>query len=98
MIKSIKVLECGGNMYVIIVYDVNVSRVSKINKFLKQYLHWRQNSVFEGEISISQLEKIKLNLKNILKEDDKIIIYTLKTKKFLRIIEIGKSEEITTVI
>ena len=49
-------------MYVIIVYDVEVERVDKVRKFLRMYLHWRQNSVFEGEISDAQLVKIRTGL------------------------------------
>ena len=37
-------------MYVIIVYDINVDRVNKVKSFLRQYLFWIQNSVFEGEL------------------------------------------------
>ena len=50
-------------MYIIIVYDVNVDRVNKVNKFLKAYLHWQQNSVFEGKVTKSQYNEIidKLN-------------------------------------
>ena len=98
MIKTIKVLECGGSMYVIIVYDVDVSRVSKINKFLKQYLYWRQNSVFEGELLNSQLEKIKKYINDFIEGEDKIIIYVLPSKKNINIIEFGESESIENII
>ncbi|MGC8622225.1 MAG: CRISPR-associated endonuclease Cas2 [Thermoplasmata archaeon] len=75
-------------MYAIIVYDVDVKRVSKINKFLKSYLVWRQNSVFEGEITESQLERIKIKLKNIIDESiDSVLIYVLPSKNNL-IVEI----------
>ena len=46
-------------MYVLIVYDVSVERVSKVHKLLKRYLNWRQNSVFEGEVTNSQIEAVK---------------------------------------
>jgi len=65
-------------MYVILVYDVDVSRVNKINKFLKRYLLWIQNSVFEGEISDSLYEKMKKGIDKIIKEKDSIIIYKFK--------------------
>ncbi|MEM3862427.1 MAG: CRISPR-associated endonuclease Cas2, partial [Thermoplasmatales archaeon] len=32
-------------MYVILVYDVDETRVSSVNKLLKKYLLWVQNSV-----------------------------------------------------
>jgi CRISPR-associated protein Cas2 len=66
-------------MYVILVYDVDVSRVNKINKFLKRYLLWIQNSVFEGEISESLFEKMKKGIDKIIKENDSVIIYKFKT-------------------
>lgn len=69
-------------MYVIIVYDVDVERVSKVNKFLKVFLFWRQNSVFEGGVSISQFERIKSGILDIIdKEVDSVLIYKLPTKK-----------------
>ncbi len=77
-------------MYLLIVYDVDVDRVNKVNKFLKMYLHWRQNSVFEGEISISQFKKLKSGLKEIVNEDkDSILIYNLKERKNFNLEIIG---------
>jgi len=68
-------------MYVVIVYDVNVSRVNKVKKFLRQYLHWVQNSVFEGEITLAEFERIKADLADIINEDeDSILIYKLRSK------------------
>jgi len=68
-------------MYVLIVYDINTARVNKICKFLRQYLSWVQNSVFEGELTESQLELIKIKLKQMINEqEDSIIIYNLGKK------------------
>ncbi|MEM4735879.1 MAG: CRISPR-associated endonuclease Cas2 [Candidatus Thorarchaeota archaeon] len=53
-------------MYVIIVYDVAVERVNKVNAFLKTYLNWIQNSVFEGVITRAQLHCIKTGLMEIV--------------------------------
>ncbi|USS40260.1 CRISPR-associated endonuclease Cas2 [Thermococcus aggregans] len=67
-------------MYVIIVYDVAVERVNKVKKFLRQYLHWVQNSVFEGEITLAEFERIKAGLTDIINEDeDSILIYKLRS-------------------
>lgn len=85
-------------MYIIIVYDIDVSRVSKINKYLKQYLYWRQNSVFEGELTASQLEEIKLFLKKFVRENDKVIIYIFQSKKNLNVLEFGKSNRIENIL
>ena len=65
-------------MYVIIVYDVNVERVNKVKSFLRQYLYWIQNSVFEGELTKSEFRKVQDGLREIIDEDaDSIIIYKL---------------------
>ena len=82
-------LKYGGNMpYVIIVYDIDIKRVGKVNKFLKRFLYWRQNSVFEGEIRKSDLEFIKMNLNEIIKDQDNIIIYSFD-QKYLNCTELG---------
>lgn len=63
-------------MYVIIVYDIKVERVNKVKSFLRQHLFWIQNSVFEGEVSRSEFQKIKNGLLDIIdEEEDSIIIY-----------------------
>lgn len=53
-------------MFILIVYDVGEKRVVKVNKFLKTYLHWIQNSVFEGHITDAQLKMIKAGLLDIV--------------------------------
>lgn len=68
-------------MYLVIVYDVNVDRVNKINKFLKAYLHWQQNSVFEGKVTKAQYDEIIVNLNDLIDNDeDSIIIYKFPQK------------------
>ena len=72
-------------MYVIIAYDVNVKRVNKVKKFLRRYLNWVQNSVFEGEVTEADLEEIKLKLRDIIDEnEDMIIIYKFSSEKALK--------------
>ena len=67
-------------MYVIIVYDIKVERVNKVKGFLRKHLYWIQNSVFEGEVTKSELEEIKTGLLNIIKKDkDSVIIYRFRT-------------------
>ena len=68
-------------MYIVIVYDVNVARVNNVHKFLKSYLHWQQNSVFEGKITESQYNEILDKLKTLVdEEEDSIIIYKFPYK------------------
>jgi CRISPR-associated protein Cas2 len=85
-LKSIKHFESGGeNLYVIITYDVSVERVSSVCQYLRKYLNWVQNSVFEGELTISELAKIENDLKNIIDENkDSITIYILSSEKALK--------------
>lgn len=71
-------------MYVIIVYDINVDRVNKVKSFLRQYLFWIQNSVFEGEVTDSEFELIYDGLMEIIDEEvDSIIIYKLRMAELL---------------
>lgn len=68
-------------MYLVIVYDVNVDRVNNVHKFLKSYLHWQQNSVFEGKITKSQYNEIIDRLYDLIDDDeDSIIIYKFPFK------------------
>lgn len=77
-------------MYVVVVYDIDVERVNKVNKFLKIYLNWRQNSVFEGELSQSQLEEVKVGLKEIVDENtDSVLIYKFPSNKNFELDVIG---------
>lgn len=78
-------LLCGGKMYAIIVYDVGVKRVNKVKKLLRQYMVWIQNSVFEGELTESEMIQIKRKLKEIIDpEADAVQFYILKSEKYLK--------------
>ena len=68
-------------MYIILTYDVNQKRVSKVHKLIKQYLNWIQNSVFEGEIRESKLKELLEKLNRITKEEDKLIYFETPTIK-----------------
>ncbi|GAB4316476.1 MAG: hypothetical protein Kow0019_17200 [Methanobacteriaceae archaeon] len=77
-------------MYLFVVYDVDVSRVNKVHKYLRTFLHWRQNSVFEGEVSLSQFKRITTGLKDILDENfDSVMIYKLPDKASFELEIIG---------
>ncbi|RLF85863.1 CRISPR-associated endonuclease Cas2 [Thermococci archaeon] len=79
-------------MYIIIVYDVNVSRVNKVKKFLRQYLVWIQNSVFEGEVTLAEYERIKNGIKELIDEsEDSIVIYKLRSSPKRDIIGVEKN-------
>lgn len=68
-------------MYLVIVYDIKVERVNKVHKFLKTYLHWQQNSVFEGKVTKSQYNELIIRLSDMIDEDeDSIMIYKFPQK------------------
>ena len=70
-------------MFVIMVYDINEKRVAKVLKRSRKYLYWVQNSVFEGEISEANFNKLKMELARIIKEnEDSVIFYTFRTTKY----------------
>lgn len=63
-------------MYVILVYDCGEKRVGKMLKLCRKYLHWVQNSVFEGEISDVKLKELTQKAKAIMNsKDDSIILF-----------------------
>ena len=83
-------------MYIILVYDVREERVSKVLKYLRRYLNWVQNSVFEGEITPARLERMKMGLRKILKEDeDSVYIYKLRDERWMEKEVIGQKRAIT---
>ncbi|MGO4988237.1 CRISPR-associated endonuclease Cas2 [Gallicola sp. Sow4_E12] len=59
--------------YVFLFYDINSERVSKVFKICKKYLERYQLSVFRGNITPSNLIKLKKELKNIIKEEEDTI-------------------------
>ena len=78
-------------MYVILTYDVNEKRVSKVCKYLRRYLNWVQNSVFEGELTTSELIEILDGLKDMINEDeDSIRIYIMRSERIINKLHIGK--------
>ncbi|SHH05386.1 CRISPR-associated endonuclease Cas2 [Tepidibacter thalassicus] len=80
-------------MYIILTYDVEVKRVSKVRKCLKKYLTWTQNSVFEGEITEGKLHKCLSEIeKMVSKKEDSIYIYKINTPKFIKKEIIGKTK------
>jgi CRISPR-associated protein Cas2 len=83
-------------MYAILVYDINQKRVGKMLKLCRKYLIWIQNSVFEGEITRSKLEELKVSAKKIMKEDDSLIIFLSRDSKWLDKVIVGKERNDTS--
>ena len=69
-------------MKVLFIYDIDTvdaegqKRLNKVRKVARKYLHHIQKSVFEGSITLSNLERLKLEILKILdKEKDSVILY-----------------------
>ena len=102
--KNMKVLKCGGNMYVILVYDINLENkegqrvLRNVFKTCKKYLVHIQNSVFEGELLESQAIKLKVELDRYIRDDkDSVILFKSRNqrwleKEFLGMIEDDKTD------
>lgn len=83
----------------IVVYDVGEERVNKVNKRLRMYLHWIQNSVFRGDITESNLEKMKQDIREIIDKDyDSVTIYVLPSEKYMKVINMGVEKGTTDLI
>ena len=86
-------------MFVILTYDVNQRRVSKVMKICRKYLFHVQNSVFEGTITDAKLRRLKEELENkIDKTADRICVYEFDSTKYSRKEQIGATAEISNVI
>ncbi len=71
-------------MYVIMVYDVAVERVSKILNVGRRYLTWVQNSVLEGELTRAQFERLKAEVREVIKEsEDSVLFYLLRSPDWM---------------
>lgn len=87
---NILLLKFGGdNLYVILVYDISVEdngsrRMRRVFKICKKYLTHIQKSVFEGELTVAKLNKLKSELSKWIDKDlDSIIIFKSRGNKWL---------------
>ena len=85
-------------MYIILVYDVGQKRVGKMLKLCRRYLTWIQNSVLEGELTEVQLKQLKSEAKNIMKEEDSLIIFSSKDERWLEKEVIGEERGSTSQV
>jgi CRISPR-associated protein Cas2 len=80
-------------MYVILVYDCGEKRVGKMLKLCRKYLHWIQNSVFEGEITEVKLKELLSQARIIMNlGEDSIIIFKSRDEKWLEKEVVGQEK------
>lgn len=80
-------------MFVILVYDFGEKRVGRALKKCRKYLTWVQNSVFEGDISVANLKKLKCELSDIIVGgEDSVIIYTFRSTRYSKREVLGVSK------
>jgi CRISPR-associated protein Cas2 len=97
--RPINLLRRGGEVFVIVTYDVKEKRINKVRKKLNQYLFWSQNSVFEGEITESQLIKCLSEIKKIINiEEDSIYIYKIENFKNFEKVIVGVKKNFDTFV
>lgn len=66
-------------MHVILVYDASDNRDRHALRICRKYLHWTQNSVFEGRLTPAQLRLLRSELATHLnRHQDSVIVYTLQ--------------------
>lgn len=70
-------------VYVVIVYDVQADRTRILLKFLRRYLTHVQNSVFEGQVTEGDLERIRNGIEERLEPGESTIVYELSSEKLL---------------
>lgn len=85
-------------MYIIAVYDMGEARVGKMLKLCRRYLHWIQNSVFEGNLTELQVKKLIHEAEQIMdKSVDSFILFSTKNEAWLEKQVIGKERNSTDV-
>ncbi len=83
-------------MYYILTYDLaSPKRLPKALKICRKFLNWVQNSVFEGELTTHQMDRLMAELKRIInKDEDSVIVYAARTPEVINkeVLGIEKNE------
>jgi CRISPR-associated protein Cas2 len=70
-------------VYVIAVYDVQADRTRLFLNYLRRFLVHVQNSVFEGEVTEGELERMRNDLDDLLEPGESTIIYTVSAEDYV---------------
>ena len=89
-------------MRVILIYDIALessedqTRLSKVRKIARKYIHHLQKSVFEGELTEAKIEKLSREIKAVIDpERDSVILYVINDPCKLERIFISKTPDPT---
>ena len=86
-------------MFVILVYDVKVKRVSKVHKICRKYLKTIQRSVFEGHITQKQLADLQKELEKVVcPTEDSVCIYQFESMRYAQKVRLGYVEDNGNII
>ncbi|MFD9444226.1 CRISPR-associated endonuclease Cas2 [Streptomyces sp. NPDC060006] len=73
-----------------LVYDTAAERNPKVLKTCRQYLHWTQRSVFQGELSTAQYRALLYSLESVIgTEYDSIVTYTTRSPSMIETNTLG---------
>lgn len=70
-------------VYVIAVYDVQADRTRLFRNYLRRFLIHVQNSVFEGEVTEGELERMRNDLEEMLAPGESTIIYAVSAESYV---------------
>ena len=93
----------GEKMYIILVYDISFDAkgkriLPKVFKICKKYLFHIQDSVFEGELTLSQIANLEAELSKVIRKDmDSIIIFKSRNEKWLQKEFLGRQDDSTSM-
>ena len=86
-------------MFVILTYDMNQKRVSKMLKICRKYLLHVQKSVFEGVITEAKLRLLQSEIKKVINvNEDMVCIYCMESAKYAHKEQIGIVKNISNII
>ena len=89
-------------MYIVLIYDINIddngAKASRnIFKICKKYLTHVQKSVFEGDIILGLLQKLKIEVsRHIRKDKDSVIVFRSRDERWMQKEFLGKKDDKTS--
>ena len=79
-------------MYVLIAYDVQAERTDKFRKILSKYLIHEQNSVFAGDLPMSELKRLRGEISKVAMADDRLMEIISKNRHNISVSILRKNE------